>query len=300
MLLPDPLCTALSDVVACRSGILHAPLLTAECGLLQLFHLLRPLAASARAAMEDSEQVTKENVENVGVKGFDTSPTLSNDFKLSKLPPAEAGHQYAGQSNSNSSILRLLRGAPTFLFAAAAALLRHSQIIEGLPVDSPKTAAQVQLLLLATSDFAALLHAHCHSSDGFSEGLMDQSTPAAHIPLMTASREFRHVVQELLSIFSEIVVRHGEQICDSLPLLAAAAEVLSRCGRQVSLPPGSKKAVESFASAAIAALRQPASYDGSTRESCSDTAAQGQTWGGTEGLKRLAIALEALKFVELK
>lgn len=204
------------------------------------------------------------------------------------------------RSSPSSGILGLLKEAPAFIFAVAVGLLRHAQAVANLPVDVPRTAAQVQLLLLATSDFAVLLQGHCRSVEA-SQGIGNGGDPRRSLPtLVRASSSFRNVLRELLFLFSSIVVRHSGQICSSLALLAAAAEVFSHCGRQVSLPSGSKKAMEAFAPAAIAALRQPSSAHLSRKGFSQEIGWQGQRMGGAEDLQRLAAALEALKFVELK
>ncbi|OEH76857.1 hypothetical protein cyc_00263 [Cyclospora cayetanensis] len=233
-----------------------------ECGLLQLFHLLRPLAAAARVEMESAEQLEGKT----------------------PLP----------------AVLVILREAPAFLFAVTAALLRHARVIADLPPEAPRTAGQVQLLLLAASDFAALLHAHCRWTGG---AVGDYATPRQRASLVTESSDFRRALHQLLSLVNGIVLRHASQVCGSLSLLAAAAEILSRCGRQVPPPKGTMKAVEAFASAAIAALRQPAAYHAATQtgDSSSDPSGKDQLrTGGPEELRRLATALEALKFVELQ
>ncbi|CDJ30377.1 LOW QUALITY PROTEIN: uncharacterized protein EMH_0057590 [Eimeria mitis] len=285
-------------VVCCRSGIVHAPLLAAECGMLQLFHLLRPLAAVARAGPEasDSESGDRDRLS-------DPLVSAAGDRGSTSLQEAMAEQQLIDpnkSSSSNSSVFRLLHEADAFLFAVAAALLRLAQNISALPVDSPRTAAQIQLLLLASSDFATLLHAHCCSTGAGAAATEGEKAAAPNPSGVTASAEFRLVMQELLSIFSRLVVRHAPQIQESLALLAAAAETLSLCGRHVTLPSGSKKALEAFASAAIAALRQPPQHHAAQRGAPSSPASPPQRGGGPEELRRLATALEALKFVELK
>ncbi|CDI79157.1 hypothetical protein, conserved [Eimeria praecox] len=287
---------------ASRSGIVHAPLLAAECGLLQLFHLLRPLAAAGRAGAEESEALESEKG-NAGPLE-ESLPSAASASDPSKLQTPMTGQQLLDRANNSysSSLLRLFQGAAAFLFAVAAALLRHAQSIAALPADSPRTAAQLQLLLLASSDFATLLHAHCgftpagaaRAEEGEAQGA------ASTIPVVTASADFQRVMQELLSVFSSLVVRHAPQIRDSLALLAAAAETLSLCGRYVPLPKGSKKALESFASAAITALRQPPPYQTGQRGSLATPSPHAQRGGGAEELRRLATAVEALKFVQLK
>ena len=290
-------------VFFCRSGIMHAPLLAAECGLLQLFHLLRPLAATARTGLAESEVLDSEKGD---LDHFDDSlRSAAGACDPSTLHSPTAVQQLADPTNSScgSSMLRLLQGAGAFLFAVAAALLRHAQSISALPSDSPRTAAQLQLLLLASSDFATLLHAHCSFTAAGAAATQEKAQGAGNFPkisVVTASAEFRCVLQELLSIFSSLVVRHAPQIRESLALLAAAAEALSLCGRYVPLPSGSKKALEAFASAAIAALRQPTPYQAGQRGAPGTPSSQVQRGGGAEELRRLATALEALKFVQLK
>lgn len=297
---PTVVVAALVTDVVRRSAVLRAPLLAEECGLLQLFHLLRPLAAAARAEMEAPGEV--ESNDSAPLLPGTVSVPLKEP-KQYELPGATMRQQKAvrGSSRRGSGFVNLLREAPAFLFASAAGLLRHAQATSNLPADAPRTAAQVQLLLLAASDFAALLHAHCWSVEALQDTGRAPGPPArTQVPAVTGSADFRRVLQDLLSVFSSIVVRHSAQICGSLALLAAAAEVLSRCGRQVPLPSGSRRAMEAFAPAAIAALRQPASYHLSNRRPSQETAIQRHSGGGAEELKRLATALEALKFVELK
>ncbi|XP_026194391.1 uncharacterized protein LOC34617464 [Cyclospora cayetanensis] len=285
------------------SGVLHAPALVAECGLLQLFHLLRPLAAAARVEMESAEQL--EGKTPLPVKqaqgAAETQAVVQQQQEVCPL----AGNGSASSTRSSSSshseaVLVILREAPAFLFAVTAALLRHARVIADLPPEAPRTAGQVQLLLLAASDFAALLHAHCRWTGG---AVGDYATPRQRASLVTESSDFRRALHQLLSLVNGIVLRHASQVCGSLSLLAAAAEILSRCGRQVPPPKGTMKAVEAFASAAIAALRQPAAYHAATQtgDSSSDPSGKDQLrTGGPEELRRLATALEALKFVELQ
>lgn len=282
---------------------MHAPLLAAECGLLQLFHLLRPLAAAVRAIPDESELMISETENRDPV---DVSPPPAGGACDPSTVEAPTTEQVVGPKTGrhSTSILRLLHGAPAFLFAVTAALLRHAQSIAALPADSPRTAAQVQLLLLAASDFATLLHAHCRFTAAGAaeiEAEKDRGAGAApRISAVTTSVEFRGVLQELLSIFSNLVVRHASQIRDSLALLAAAAQILSLCGRYVPLPAGSKKALEAFAPAAMAALRQPPPYQAGPGRFSGTSSPQPQRGGGAEELRRLATALEALKFVQLK
>ncbi|KAL8450366.1 hypothetical protein Emag_003212 [Eimeria magna] len=204
-------------------------------------------------------------------------------------------------SRSSRGGLRLLEEAQAFIFAVAVGLLQHAKAVATLPPDTPRTAAQVQLLFLASSDFALLLHAHClpaggmqgaHSSPLKSE--RPQST------CVTATAGFRRVLQELLALLSSLAVRHAKQICGSLSLLAAAAEIFSRCGRCTPLPPGSRQAMQGLAPAAIAALRQPASSHSWRSNLTEASSFHAQKARSAEEVRRLAAALEALKFVELK
>ncbi|KAL8429269.1 hypothetical protein Efla_005546 [Eimeria flavescens] len=279
-----------------QSAVLQAPLLAAECGLLQLFHLLRPLAAAARSELDSAGRDALKASSSVSAEA---AAAAARD---QTQPPAAAGWQsQAGRgadSSSSSGCLSMIRKAQAFVFAVAAGLLRHAQAIASLPPETPRTAAQVQLLLLAASDFAVLLHAHCQPPDGPPAA---QALPAsgASRAVVTGAAGFRYVLQELLSLLSNIALRNSKQICSSLALLAATAEVFSGCGRCGPLPPGSRKAMQAFAPAAIAALRQPASPQLSWKSPPSQEGGLQKIGGGDE-LRRLAAALEALKFVELK
>ncbi|KAL8436016.1 hypothetical protein ACSSS7_002061 [Eimeria intestinalis] len=288
------------------SAVLHAPLLAADCGLPQLFHLLRPLAASVRSELEASRKTDGE-APSVVSHG-EALPASSYQRHIAQHHETQPSHWQqrpmggsGSSSGSSSGCLRLLGEAQAFIFAVAVGLLQHAQAISTLPLDTPRTAAQVQLLFLASSDFALLLHAHCLPADrmqGAQRSLLraerSQST------CVTASAGFRRVLQELLTLLSGLAVRHAKQICGLLSLLAAAAEIFSRCGRCVPLPPGSRQAMRAFAPAAIAALRQPASSHSWRNNSHGAFPFHPQKAGGAEEVKRLAAALEALKFVELK
>ncbi|KAL8275332.1 hypothetical protein Esti_000781 [Eimeria stiedai] len=291
------------------SAVLQAPLLAADCGLPQLFHLLRPLAASVRSELEASEKMQGKAYSMLShAEGL---PASSQKHIAHHQQSHPAGWQQQatrvssssrGRGSSNSGCLRLLEEAQAFIFAVAVGLLQHAQAVSTLPPDTPRTAAQVQLLFLASSDLALLLHAHCLPADRM-QGAPSSPLKAEGRPqstCVTASAGFRRVLQELLAQLSGLAVRYAKQICGSLPLLAAAAEIFSRCGRCMPLPTGSRQAMQAFAPAAIAALRQPASSHPWRSNSPGASSSHAQKAGGAEEIRRLAEALEALKFVELK
>lgn len=273
--------------------------------MLQLFHLLRPLVACLRVERdawhfnltEPSPRLAKTSAPSFGCRSEQLLPSAAT---------GQCQQIMRNNTNNDSGLVSLLKESPAFVFAVAVALLRHAEAVLSLSADASRIATQVQLVLLAASDFGALLHAHCGSNDASQEsetlGVSATSRDQGRRPpVVISSAAFRQVLHALLSLLGGIVVKHSKQICASLALTTAAAEIFSRCGRHAPLPSGSKMAVQAIASAAIAALKQPASsFPSGELAAFSHGLSHKQRLGGAEELRKLALALEALQFVELK